>query len=265
MVEIRYGEQYEVADLAGQTVSEAREQFRDEFGIPDKARAKLNGSKIKGSTEMDTVLNDDDKVSFAVAKSRAPFMVGALLLALAATGGVFAFGFINASTTLTGASVSDYNFAEVSDNTTGIANIEWSGHGYYKGTVGAVVGESLPQPIFNIDTASSGYTGDLVVTVTIGNADALAKYYRVLALKLDMATPDGNMMDINESGANNTADWVMLTLDNGSVSMFPGGTANTCTVRVKSGFYITHVKPHGSGWGSGSNPQPDLFCEVAQR
>ena len=47
MVEIRYGDQYEVTDLAGQTVNEAREQFRSEFGIPDKARAKLNGSKVK--------------------------------------------------------------------------------------------------------------------------------------------------------------------------------------------------------------------------
>ena len=113
MVEIRYGENFEVADLAGLTVGEAREQFRAEFGIPDKARAKLNGQKVKESTEPDTILNDDDKVSFAVSRSKGPFLVGALLLALALTGGVFAYGFINASTTLT-ATISDSNFADVS-------------------------------------------------------------------------------------------------------------------------------------------------------
>ena len=101
MVEIKYGDQFEVTDLAGQTVSEAREQFKAEFGIPDKAKAKLNGSKVKSSAEIDTVLNDDDKLTFAVSRSRMPYLVGALLLALAVTGGVFAFGFINATTTIT--------------------------------------------------------------------------------------------------------------------------------------------------------------------
>src|SRR4030065_959402 len=102
MVEIRYGDQYEVTDLAGQTVCEAREQFKAEFGIPDKAAARLNGSKVKSSAELDTVLNDDDKVTFAVSRSRVPYMVGALLLALAVTGGVFAYGWVNATFTLGG-------------------------------------------------------------------------------------------------------------------------------------------------------------------
>ena len=53
MVEIRYGEQYEVANMAGLTVGEAREQFRTELGIPDNARAKLNGRKVKGNLEQD--------------------------------------------------------------------------------------------------------------------------------------------------------------------------------------------------------------------
>jgi len=258
MVEIRYGEQYEVTDLAGLTVSEAREQFRAEFGIPDKARAKLNGRKVKANLEPDTVLNDDDSLSFSVAKNRGAYLVGALLLALALTGGVFAFGFINSSTTLTGADVSNYNFADVSANS-GYSNIVWSGHGFFKGSL-----TGIPQGIFDINTKDSDYSGDLVVTVSIGNADALSKYYRVLALKIDMVTPDGNLLDINESGDNTTDDWVMLTLDNGSVSMFPGGTANICTVRIQSGFYITHAKPY-SGWPSEGDPEPDLFCEVAQR
>jgi molybdopterin converting factor small subunit len=255
MVEIRYGDQYEVTELAGQTVSEARQQFRDELGIPDKARAKLNGRNIKRNVEPDTVLNDDDKLSFAVSRSKVPFLVGALLLALAATGGVFAFGFINATATLNG-TVASSNFADVSVNSTGISALSWNGYGFFKGAIGG------PYGIFNIDT-TSGYTGDLVVTVSLGNADQLAKRYRVLALKLDMIYPNGTNIDINEDGTiDANEDWVMLTLDNGSVSMFPKGTANVTNVRVVSGFYITNVFPFGGWQGSA---QPNLFCEVAQR
>ena len=39
MVEIRYGEHYEMADLAGKSVAQAREQYKQEFDIPDKAKA----------------------------------------------------------------------------------------------------------------------------------------------------------------------------------------------------------------------------------
>jgi hypothetical protein len=264
MVEIRYEENFEVADLAGLTVSEAREQFKAGFGIPDKARAKLNGSKVKESAELDTVLNDDDNLSFTVAKSKSAYLLGALLLALACTGGVFAYGFINASTTLSGASISDANFADVSVNSY-ISDIYWNGYGFFKGTLESNYASHSTNgtPIFDIDTDSSGYTGDLVVTVSLGNADELAEKYRVLALKLIMAYPDGSVMDINESGsADANTDWVMLTLNNGEVSMFPAGSDNVCTVRVKSGFFITHVKPHGV-WGGAEDP--DLFCEVAQR
>jgi hypothetical protein len=257
MVEIKYGEQYEVSDMAGLTVSEAREQYRTEFGIPDKARAKLNGSKVKASMECDTVLNDDDKLTFAVSRSRGAYLVGALLLALAVTGGVFAYGFINASTTLS-ATISS-NFADVSVNTTGVSSLTWSGYGFYKGAISTSTNGTA---IFDIDTASSGYTGDYVVTVSIGNADQLAKRYRVLSLKLGMCLPDGSAMDINEDGSTDASDWVMLTLDNGSVSLFPKGSANVTTVRVKSGFYITHAMPF-AGWSGSASP--DLFCEVAQR
>jgi hypothetical protein len=264
MVEIKFGEYSEIADLAGCTVSEARAQFSREFGIPEKAGAKLNGSKVKGNLEEDVVLNDDDKLTFAVSRGKGAYLVGALLLALAVTGGVFAYGFVNASTTLAGASISDTNFADVSTNSTGVGDVSWSGYGFFKGAISSSYPDhsSNGTPIFNIDCASSGYTGDLVVTVSLGNADQLAKVYRVMALKLSMASPDGSIIDINESGTADANDWVMLTLNNGEVSMFPEGAANVSTVRVKSGFYITHV--FSGGWAAGSKT-PDLFCEVAQR
>ena len=146
MIEIRYGEQYEVTDLAGQTVGEAREQFKSEFGIPDKAKARLNGSKIKSGAEIDTVLNDDDKLTFAVTRSKAPYLVGALLLALAVTGGVFAFGFINATTTLTATTVNS-NFADVTVNTTGVAALTWNAFGFFKAPSTARTASSTLPPL----------------------------------------------------------------------------------------------------------------------
>ena len=265
MVEIRYGEQYEVVDLAGQTVSEAREQFRAEFGIPDKARAKLNGRKVKGSLELDMVLNDDDKLSFAATKSKAPFLVGALLLALAITGGVFAFGWVNATAELTG-TVTEADFASVSANSAGINAIDFNGWGFFKGTITSSYGnhDLYGTPIFNIDTKSSNYPGDLVVSVSLANAGALSKVYRVLGLELCMRYPDNSVVDINGDSINSTTtDVALLTLKNGSVDMFYGGTTNVCTVRVKSGFFITNIK--GKGWGTGYVDDPVLFCEVAQR
>jgi len=260
MVEIRYGEQYEVADLAGQTVSEVREQFKAEFGIPDTARARLNGAKIKESTELDAVLDEDDKLVFAVDKGKGVYLVGALLLALAVTGGVFAFGWINASTTLM-ASAATQDFAAVSVNNT--TAVTWNPYGYYKGSIS---GGTDGIPIFNVDTLTPNYTGDLVVTVSIANADTLAKCYRMLSLKIMMYDSSNNIVDINEDnpGVGDSNDFVLLTLNNGSVDMFPGGAADRFTVRIKNGYYITHIYETGN-WDDASDYQPQLFCEVAQR
>jgi hypothetical protein len=268
MIEVKYGEHFEVADIAGNTIHEAREKFKAEFEIPGKARAKLNGKTIKSGLEEKVVLNDDDNLTFAVVRSRVPFLVGAVLLALAVTGGVFAYGFINATTTLM-ASVYESNFADVSVNTTGVNAmnaIGWKAWGYYKG--------SIPggYDIFNV-VPGDNYTGDLAVTVALGNADALVKIYRMLSLQLQMVYSDNTseVVDINESSDNGTGDaedWVVLSLDNGSVTMFPQGTsgARAMSVRIKRGFYITQIHPYyPPGWPSDASASPELFCEVAQR
>jgi len=251
MVEIKYGDQYEVTDLAGQTVSEAREHFKSEFSIPDKAKAKLNGSKVKSSTELDTVLNDDDKLTFAVSRGRGAYLIGALLLALACTGGVFAFGWVNATTTID-ATTTATNFADVEAYNTNLTG--WDAPGNVKGIVTANT------RLFKVSAATE-YTGDLIISVGIGNAGVLTNEYRVLSLQLQLidGAASDNVIDI--SGGHG-AKWVLLNLNNGTVDMFPEYTSANMTVRVKSGFYITHAKGLGAGAGSGS---PALFCEVAQK
>jgi len=256
MVEIKYSNNYETADLAGRSVSEARDMFRVEFGIPEKAKAKLNGRKIKGNLETGTCLKDDDRLTFAKPVGKGIVFLGATLMALVITGSVFAYGWINATTTI-GVTAATSDFAAVSANTADPPT--WTPYGFFKGSIAG------PKSIFDIDTATSGYTGDLVVTVSLANADELVKCYRVLALKIELVDDTtGNPVDINESGgAGDADDHALLTLDNGAVNMFPNGAAGSMTVNVKSGFYITHIYK-GANWGS-NYEDPVLFCEVAQR
>ena len=255
MVEIRYGDYYEVAELAGQSITDARQQFRAELCIPGKARAKLNGKKVDAKLESEISLCDDDKLSFAAAGGKGAYLAGALLLALAVTGGVFAYGYITASTTLS-VTASGEDFASVTANTTNTPG--WTPHGFFKGSTGNGT-------LFNVDTATSGFDGDLVISVSIANADELVEVYRVLALFLELRDWNGNLEDVNGDGSVSAAnDYVLLTLSNGTVDMFVDqlGGADNYTVHLKSGFFATHVK--GGGWGL-AKETPQLYAEVAQR
>jgi len=247
MVEIKYGDQYEIVDIAGQTVSEAREQFKAEFGIPDKAKAKLNGSKVKNGAEIDTVLNDDDKLTFAVSRSRTPFLIGALLLALAATGGVFAFGFLNANVTLSATTHGD--FATVTANTD---DVNFLVHGLLKGSIFA------NHDLFYVEK-SSDWTGDLVITVSLGNAGELAKVYRAFGLELYLEDSNTHLpLDLGLT----VDQMVLLSLDYPTANMFYSGASQNVTVKVKNGFYVaTHFPGSTPAGGSAS---PIIFCDVTQ-
>ena len=111
MVEIRYGERYEMADLAGRSIADAREQYKQEFGIPDKAQASLNSKGIGKKHEPMTALGDNDSLTFAEKSRKGLFFIGAILLALAITGGIFAYGATTATVTL--GLIAKTDFAEV--------------------------------------------------------------------------------------------------------------------------------------------------------
>jgi hypothetical protein len=242
MVEIKYAEYFEVSDLAGQTIGEAREQYKDVFGIPDKAKAKLNGSKVKSSAEANTVLNDDDQLTFAVSRSRVPFLIGALLLALAATGGIFAFGFTNANITLTGTTQTDFVTINASMNAP-----TWDVWGIFKG--------DIPDgDLFYIKPAD-GWTGDLVVTVSLGNVGELAKAYRALALQLQLIDSNDGVT-VLPLGLDQQ-QIVLLSLDYPTVNMFYDGTVNM-TVKVIGGYYVATHFPHNG------ETSPIIFCDVTQ-
>ena len=258
MIEIKYANQYEVADLAGRSVKEARKLFKNELGIPDRATARLNGKRVKGSLEVETMLGECDTLSFARPTGKSAFLIGALLMALVVTGSVFAYGYTTASTTLS-ATAAGSDFAAISANNSDLPT--WTPYGFFKG------GISGPKPIFDVNTESANYTGDLTVTVSIANGDDLVTAYRVLAMFITMKDDEGNYVDINEDGSNSsTTDFALLTLGNGAVDLFVDQTGHPngdmYTIFVKSGYYISNAWGQ-SGWAG--KEAPLLYAEVAQR
>ena len=62
MVEITYGDNRELVNLGGKSIAEAREQFKGEFEISDRAQAVLNGKPIKKNLEDKITLEDCDEL-----------------------------------------------------------------------------------------------------------------------------------------------------------------------------------------------------------
>ncbi len=64
MINIRYGEYREGADIAGMTVAEARALYKSEWDMPDRAIAILNGQQIRDEMELRIRLRDNDDLIF---------------------------------------------------------------------------------------------------------------------------------------------------------------------------------------------------------
>ena len=251
MIEIRYRDCHEIADLAGLSVAEARQQLRQEFGIPDKAVAKLNGDKIKTSLEAKTYLSDGDGLSFTEARNLGAFGVAiALPLVLALTCGLFAYGFVNNTATLKVSSATS-NFATVTANTS--TQPVMKVYGSFKGTIGA-------SDLFYIEPAI-GLPGDLVATLSLTNADELVKCYRMMALLIEARNSSDTLVDINLDTYTNDEDYTLLTLSNSAVDLYLHG-ADNYTIKLKSGYYISHT--YSSSWSSGET-SPIIYCDVSHR
>ena len=253
MIEIRFKGNYEVADIAGQTIAEARGLYKSELGIADKAVAVLNGKKLNSAAEADTVLKNNDNLQFkTVTVNKTLLLVGALLLAMAVTGGVFAFGFTNSTATIN-AVIAQSDFATVTANTSSTPT--WNARGMQKNATGSGT-------LFDINTLTSGYTGDLVATVSLANLNDLVKVYRNLTLAIEVRGSANNLIDINSDNVSNSKDYTLLTLENSSVTLsIKQAAADIYTVKLKSGYYIGNIRT--TGWSSYGNPQ--LYCEVAQK
>ncbi len=244
MIEIVYGDNRELASLAGKTVAEVREIYEPEFDIPDRAEAVLNGKPIKKNLESETRLDEGDELCFADKKrSRAPMLVTALLLALAVTSGVFAYTFTTASVTLT-VTGSATDFAAVTaENATGIT---WALVGRHRG---AFAGGTL----FNV-TPATAYNGDIEVSVYLSNMDELTTNYRFFFMRLQFV--DSGNVTADAEGITQ-----LLTLENGVASFYcdnltPG---TTYYVKLLGGAYMTY--PGVAGW---TKKNPVIYAQVTQ-
>jgi molybdopterin converting factor small subunit len=250
LVEVRYKDYYESANIAGQTVGKAREQFKAEFGIPNKARAHLNGRKIKLISEPDTVLKDDDKLSFVVTQRRGLYLIGALLLAFAIAGANFAYGFASNSVTL-GVTATGGDFASI---TAATGQPSWTVYGQAKGATGS-------GNLFVVDTSTSNYPGDLAVTVYLANVDQLAKVYRTLNLALQATSSNGTQIDVNADGVVDANDSVLLNLNNAEANFYikQYTSSDNYTIKLAHGYYFANPHPIG-GWEGSA--QPVLYAEA---
>lgn len=255
MVEIRYGDHYEQAELASKSVAKARERYQEEFGIPDRARAILNGKLVKKDMEPRTMLSDNDELSFeAMAKSgRGLVLVAALALAIAITGGVFAYTYTTASATITG--VADSDFAAIEPSSPAVS-FSTNVFGKFRG--------DLPEGYLFDITPDTDYTGDLTVDVYLTNVDELTLAYKHINLKLELWDSATTPVNINASATGHTFE--LLTLDNGVVHFDLAYDTGTTPYKVKiaGGGFRTHGRSP-LDWTSGFSASPLLFCEVVQR
>jgi len=241
MVEISYGEYYELADLAGKSVAEVRELYKPEFSIPDRAQASLNGKQLKKKLEPETKLGGEDKLSFEEKGSRGLALLGAFLLTLAITGGLFAFTYTTTSKTITvGVGVGD--FASVSDNG---ADLDYTVLGRVRGTMG-------PGLLFDV-LKTTGYTADLEVNVYLSNIDELQKDYSFWMMRLQLTDAAGNPVDIESSTQILSLDTPFVTF---ACDNWTEGTYRY--IECEGGTY----RAFPFSWLSGENPQ--IFAQVVQ-
>lgn len=254
VIEIKIKDNHEAADIAGHSIAEARGLYKAELGIADKAVAVLNGRKIGSAAETLTILKDNDNLEFKTAKGhKAMYLVGALLLAMAVTGGVFAFGYTNATATIN-AITQEVNFADVTANTSSTPT--WTAHGMQKNQTGSGT-------LFDVNTGASGYTGDFVATVSLANIDDLTKIYRNLTLSIEVRDSANNLVDINSDNISDNSDYTILTLENSAVTLnIKQAAPGIYTILLRNGYFICNVGK--ISWTS-SDGTPVLYCELAQR
>ena len=122
----------------------------------------------------------------------------------------------------------------------------WSVWGSYKGRV-------TPGNLFVI-TPQGGWTGDMSVILTIANAQDLVEAYKMLVLEIEV-------WDVGKDAEATASTTEYLTLGKGDIEIdFEQTTGPTYTVKIISGYYITHKE----GWGT-DKEDPLIMCQVLQR
>ncbi|MBA7705413.1 hypothetical protein ES703_114241 [subsurface metagenome] len=199
----------------------------------------MNGKGIGKKHEPTTALGDNDSLTFAQKSRKGLFFIGAILLAAAITGGVFAYGQTTATVDLTLTQAGD--FASVTKQ----AGPTWKVWGSYKGAVKA-------GDLFSISPID-GWTGDMSVILTITNAHELVEAYKILVIEI-------KVWDVGKDAEATGSTTEYLTLSKGDIEIDFEQATGPYMVKITDGFYITHK----GGW-TADKEDPSIFCQVLQR
>ena len=175
------------------------------------------------------------------------YFLTALMLTLAVTGGLFAYAYTTASTSLS-VSSGDADIATITDNMTVPA---------YKllGCHRAAIGDGR---LFDI-LPDDDYTGDLEVMVYLDNIDELSGYYGMLLMRVGLYESD-NVTNVSLSGLDKP-----LTMNNGVVKFMSINTSNFTPgqmfhINCTGGVYRTFPWAYMTG----SDYAPSLTAEIIQ-
>jgi len=172
-----------------------------------------------------------------IKRKRLMFFIGAVLLTLAITGGLFAYGQTTATVTLGVTEQPDFVTVVVAESPP-----TWTTWGSYTGRI-------PPAALFKI-TPAAGWTGDMSVILRIANAEDLIECYGILVFKIEIW---------NTSKQLGTTEYLSLG-KGGQISIDFEQTTGPYTVEVKGGYYVTH---RYAGWTG--QEDPTIYCQVLQR
>ena len=173
------------------------------------------------------------------------YFVTALLLALVITGGLFAYAYTTATTSLsvTGAT------ADYASITTNMTVPSYNVFGSYRGAIQAGT-------LFNV-TPDTNYTGDIGINVYLDNIDEIGYKYGFFLVKVQLVDSGGSYVDVE--GLDKP-----LSMNNGMVSFvstnMTGGT--TYYIKVTGGVY--RAFPWAYLTGAGGAYAPSFTAEVVQ-
>lgn len=247
MVRVIYGEHSQQAELSGKSVADVREIYESEFGLSDRAQANLNGQWLKKKLEAETRLSDEDELYFEERSRRGLVLLGAFLLTLALTAGIFAYTATTDTITI-GVSAVSAEFAEISANNSVAYNTST--------IVGKVVGKINAGVMFDVST-DSNYTGDIEIDVALANADELVQEYKFWMMRVKLT--DGSDTTLGYDTNNSTQ---VISLNNPSVT-FSVDSANLSVTRYIHCIGGSYKTLSSSIW-AGSGFDPVISAQVAQ-
>lgn len=174
------------------------------------------------------------------------YLVTAMLAALAATGGLFAYAYTSSTGTIAATSKSA-DFAQVTDNVS--AGTSFNVFGSYRGSIGAGT-------LFEV-TPATDYQGDLEVNVYLSNADQLSYKYGLLLMRITFVDSGDSAVDVEGIAK-------PLTLQNGVVSFIADNLTAGTTYYIKTTGGLYRSFPWAYLNGSGGSYSPQISAEVVQ-